>query len=333
MPISTDFNYEDKLALDKAKLISRTRINDLGAYELTIQYNNIASSMREDALEWLEANRLTITDPTLSFKTYEGVWNCVSIEYGEDRAVMRQIFKVDVGVGDLGDTATTPDYGAQSGDSSRISEGMEVDRSYFWRVTNPEDYELPSIARNGEIWTKTAGDNGDGTFDVSIQRETAQALTATSSVQAGDEETSDYPGGYVEEVDENTNDVERSFVGSGYGSEDVALATQGQIKRIDNSPLENGKFRTVVTTRTAVPQRIPPESEAGGPNYPWLEYGSDYIQDANNIIIGRNQTWDKVIADRDRTNISPAIFKINSMTVRVNDYGLFDYTIVSNTPG
>jgi len=330
MAISTDFNYQDKLALDKAKLISRTRLNDLGSYELTIQYNNITSAMREDALEWLEANRLEMTNPTFSFKTYEGIWNCIDITYGEDRSIMRQRFKVDVGVGDLGDAGATSDYGSQSGDLTRISEGMEVDRSYYWRVTNPETYTLPSTAINGQIWTKTANDNGDGTYDVIIGREVAQSLTAASSVQSGSEETSDYPGAYSEDVDENTNNVELSFVSQGGTIPD---AVQGEIKRIDNTPLENGKFRTKVTTRTATPQRVPPESEEGGPNYPWLEYGSDYIQDANNIIIGRNQSWEKFIADRDRTNVSPAIFKINSISVRVNDYGLFDYTIISNTPG
>jgi hypothetical protein len=330
MAISTEFNYADKLALDKARLISRSRLNDLGSYELVIQYNNIPSTMREDALEWLEANRLQLTNPTFSFKTYEGEWDCASITYDEARAVLRQLFKLDVGVGNLGDTDSEPDYSLQTGDLSRISDGMQMFRSYYWRVTNPEDYDLPNPDREGEIWTKTANDNGDGTYDVIVSKEVAQNQTASSYVQAGESKNDTYPGAYREVVDISTNNTEQAFVSDGGTIPDAFV---GQIKRIENVPLENGKFRTTLTTRTAVAQRIPPESEAGGPNYPWLEYGSDYIFDANNIIIGRNQPWSKVIEDRDRTNTGPAIFKINSMTVRVNDYGLFDYTIISNTPG
>lgn len=183
MALNPDFNYQDKLALDKAKLISRTRINNLGSYELVIQYSMITSAMREDALEWLAANRLSVTDPTVSFKTYEGEWNCVDISYSEDRALINQRFKIDVGVGDLGDwdgDPPEPTWSSQAGDLSRISDGMEIQRAYYWRVTNPENYNLPESSQEGEIWTKTANDNGDGTYDVIVGREVAQNQTAVS---------------------------------------------------------------------------------------------------------------------------------------------------------
>jgi len=259
MAINPDFNYQDKLALDKAKLVARSRINALGAYELTIQYNNIPSAMREDCIEWLEANRLEVTDPTVSFKTYEGTWNCLSIGYNEDSSILRQIFKVDVGVGDLGDwdgTPPEPTWGSQAGDLSRISDGTELERSYYWRVTSPENYEIPPTAQTGEIWTKTANDNGDGTYDVTISKEVAVNQVATSAVNSGGTD-----GGYVETSEVNTNDSEQSFVADG-GS--VADAVAGETKRIENTPLENGKFRTTVTTRTAKSIEATSRSEAAG---------------------------------------------------------------------
>lgn len=401
MPIDSGINYADMLSLDKAKLRGRIRLNFLGSQELSLDYTGVANSSKEEAIEWLEANRLELTDPKFGFRTYEGIWKCVSITYVDERSVIRQQFKIDSQVGDLGDADEQPDYSLQAGDLSRISNGVEVERAYYWRVTDPTAIDLPSSEREGEIWTKTANDNGDGTYDVIVSKEVAKNLDATSVSQAG----SDSNGGYTETTIVNTNDSEQSFVSDGgtvadpvdgeikrientplengkfrttiltrtYNNQDANSAVQagggefdnypgayteesevsinnseqafvsdggsvsdavtGQIKRIDNVPLENGKFRTTVTTRIAVPQRMPPESAAGTGDYPWLEYGSDYIQDANNIIVGRNRTWSEFITDRDRTNVSPAIFKINSISCRVNDYGLFDYTITSNTPG
>jgi hypothetical protein len=328
--MASEFDFGISLDLDRAKLVSNTRENDLGASELVLDYRIQNSGAKQEAREWLEANRLQMLDPTFSFKTYTGTWNCITIEFTEDAHIIRQTFKIDVSVGDLGDVGQEPDYGLQVGDLVRISDGMEMFRAYYWKVSNPEDIDLPPADIVGEIWTKTANDNGDGTFDVVVSKEVAQSQTANNEAKAGDDDGNDFPGAYDETTLVNTNDSQQRFVSAG-GS--VPNATTGQIKRIENAPLENGKFRTTITLRQAIPQRIPPDSEAGGPNYPWLEYGSDFIQDANNIIIGRNQTWANFIADRDRTNISPAIFKINSISVRVNDYGLFDYTIISNTPG
>jgi hypothetical protein len=77
MAISTDFNYDDLLSLEKAVLVSRERVNALGSQELAIDYNNIPSTTKEECLEYLEANRLEITNPEVSFKTYEGTWSCI----------------------------------------------------------------------------------------------------------------------------------------------------------------------------------------------------------------------------------------------------------------
>jgi hypothetical protein len=255
-----------------------------------------------------------------------------SISYNEELKKISQTFKIDNSSTDwnLGDIGDESNYEFQVGDLSRMASGLEIYRAYYWRVADPTIYVLPPIARVGEIWTKTANDNGDGTYDVIVAKEVAQDLDATAGVQAGPDRFDDYPGEYTETTDISTNDVEQDFVSN---SGDIPDAVVGEIKTINNVPLENGKFRTTITTRTAIPQRVPPLSEEGGPNYPWLEYGSDYITDANNIIVGKNQTWDNFLADRDRTNVSPAIFKINSISVRPNAFGLFDYTIISNTPG
>ena len=182
MAISTDFNYDDLLSLERAKLVGRERQNFLGTKELVLDYHLQTSGAKEDCVEWLSTNRLSLTDPEFSFKTYEGVWTCISISYNEDAKVIRQTFKIDSSIGDLGDGV---DFGSQSGDQSRISIGMEMERAYYWRISDPESIELPSSPIVGEIWTKTANDNGDGTYDVTVQKEVAQNLTAYSAVQAG----------------------------------------------------------------------------------------------------------------------------------------------------
>ena len=393
MAIDSSFDYANLLSLNKAKLKNRLRLNYLGSKELVFEYNKISNSIKEDAIEWLEANRLSLTDPKFGFRTYEGTWYCIDINYIDERSVISQRFKIDSSMGNLDGSSGTM---TGTGDLASISAGTEVERAYYWRVVDPESVELPSSSPDGTVYAKTAVDNGDGTYDVTITKEVSNNLTstskvisdgfeetteistnnseqsfvsdggsitdpvdgeiktiqnvpldngkfrttvttretnnleATSSVQAGDDSTADNPGGYRETIDVNTSSTELSFVSDG-GT--VADATVGEIKRIDNVPLDNGEFRTTVTTRTAIAQRIPPDFEAGGPDYPWIEYGSDYIQDANAIIIGRNRTWDQFKTDRDRTQTSPAVFKINSISARVNDYGLYDYTIISNYPG
>jgi hypothetical protein len=301
---------------------------------MILRYNGISSAMREDAVEYLEATEgygiaSAMTSPTFGFKTYEGDWFCVDIEYNEDKQFILQRFKIDSSVGDLDGSSGSM---TGTGDGSRISSGVDIERAYYWKITNPESVELPTTAPNGEIYTKTANDNGDGTFDVIITKEVATNLTATSSTMAGPPLFGGgvSPGAYTETTDVSTNNIELEF---GINAEDIPDAVIGEIKSINNVALENGMFRTTVTTRTAIAQRVPPESQSGGGDYPWLEYGSDFIQDANNIIVGRNQPWDQVIRDRDRTNIAPALLKINSMSVHMNDYGLFDYTIISNSPG
>jgi hypothetical protein len=331
MSASTDFNYDDILSLEKAKLVNRVRLNFLGSQEMVIDYNGVSSAMREEATEWLEENSRGIdnplVNPSFGFKTYTGSWNCIDITYNEDKKVIRQRFKIDSSLGDLDGSGGSM---TGSGDLGKVSAGETIERAYYWRVVDPDSVELPPTAPNGTIYTKSAQDNGDGTYDVVITKQVAINLSATSSIQSGGEAYDTYPGAYTEYIETSTSNTEQAFVTDG-GT--IPNAVVGQIKRVDNVPLEDGTFRTTITTREAIAQRIPPDSAAGGPNYPWFEYGSDYIQDANNIIVGRNQPWWKVVEDRDRTNVSPALFKINSMSVRVNDYGLFDYSIISNTPG
>jgi hypothetical protein len=416
MAINPDFDYDKILALTQAKLVERTRLNSLGSYEITINYNQINSGTKEDCLEWLEANRLSITDPTVSFKTYEGTWNCTTIAYNEDRNIIQQKFKIDSQVGDLGDIGDEPDYSLQAGDLSRISAGMNVQKAYYWRVVSPDGIELPpSPGIEGEIWTKTSNDNGDGTYDVTVQREEAQNLEATGEVQYGGSnvfstsiivsgagipavngsyvltgtfdgkdywtqgiyflywntlvapdswvigtglvsgstyytaagDTSSPPatgwittisgtvpapitgsgattgGPYNQTTDVDTNDDEKVF------GVNVTDATDGQIITVSNTPLENGRFRTEVTTRDAKPMRVPAQEGT------FFEYSSDgWAFPSKSFITGRNRSFAEFTVDANL--LSSNIYylnRINNISMRVNDFGLYDYTITSNEPG
>jgi hypothetical protein len=321
MPVNSDFNFDDILSLDKAKLVNRVRLNFLGSQEMVLRYNNVGSAMREDAVEYLEQTAGygvagAMISPTFGFKTYEGSWFSIDITYNEDKQFITQRFKKDKGLEDV--------------TAQKTKNGVTALRSYFWKVVDPDSVvitaAIPEPVPAGDVYSKNVADNGDGTYDVTIIKETIADLQASSEVQAGLGEGTGFPGGYREESDVSTSTSQLAF-----GA--VPDAGIGEIKSIDNVPLENGKFRVTITTRTATPQRVPPDSQEGGPDWPWLEYGSDYLTSGNSIIVGRNRTWDEFLTDRDRTKVSPAIFKINSISVRVNDYGLYDYTITSNAPG
>jgi len=296
MAISTDYDYDDILSLDKAKLSLRSRLNFLGSKELTLNYNGVASAAREDAVEWLEANRLSITDPNFGYKTYEGTWFCVDISFNEDRSILSQRFKID---------SSFEDTTAQ-----KTASGVTAERSYFWRVTDPDNADIlakiPTNVPSGDIYTKTAVDNGDGTYDVTITKETIANLTADSAVQSDS---------YTESTEVNTNSTEQSFVADG-GS--VPDAVVGEIKRIDNVPLENGNFRTTVTTQTAIAQRIP----ATG----FITFPGDYSAVGGTLIVAKNKTKADLDTDTALINPSPWVYVL-SVSARVNDYGLIDYTI------
>ena len=125
---STDFNYTDLLSLDKAKLVNWTRLNFLGSKELVLDYNGINSGSRKECSNWLEDNRLSLTDPKFGFKTYTGIWKCVEIGFNEDKSVIRQRFKVD---------------SALTSDVAQHRAGDETLKTYYWRVVNPDDYNTP----------------------------------------------------------------------------------------------------------------------------------------------------------------------------------------------
>ena len=302
MAISTDFDYAVLLSLERAELGGRTRENYLGSKELIIQYKLQTSGAKEDAVEWLEANRLTVTNPKISNKTFEGTWNCVTISYNEQRHVIQQTFKIDSQVGNLGDVDDESDHTLQTSELAQISDGEEIYKSYYWRVVDPEAIELPDTAISGEIWTKSSVDNGDGTYDVTVSKQVAQNLTADSYVQASS---------YTEDISVSTNNSELDWVSNG-GT--IADATVGEIKKIENIPLENGKYRTTVTTRTAVAQSHS------------FVYPNDYSADGGLMYIGVNRTSAQLAADIAAANPSPWSYVL-SVSVRINDYGLYDYTI------
>lgn len=295
MAYDTSFDYDRLLRLDQAKLVGRTRINGLGSYELTLNYNKITSATKEDCLEYLEAERLEITDPTFSNKTYEGVWKCVSIAYDENKSIIQQIFKIDSSVGDLGDwdgELPVPDWSAQSGDISRISTGMEVQKAYYWKITNPTDINLPPDPIAGEIWSKTANDNGDGTYDVVVSREIAtDDLTSVSYFKTGLFTETTTTAINVDAVPEPTQ-------------------TTGSTVRVTNSPLENGKYKTETTTRVAIKQVIV------------KTYKNDYLAPAQypSITVFKNHTESELDSLLNAMNV---IF-INSVSMTINEYNLYD---------
>ena len=130
MAISTDFNYDDLLSLDKAKLVNRTRLNFLGSQELILDYNGVTSVAREECTQYLEANRLSLTDPHFGFKTYEGTWFCIDINYDENKKFIRQRFKID--------SALTNEA------TKRTSAGTLAEKSYYWKIVDPDSIELPA---------------------------------------------------------------------------------------------------------------------------------------------------------------------------------------------
>jgi hypothetical protein len=342
MPINSDFNFDDKLSLDNAKLMNRVRLNFLGSQELILRYNGISSAMREDAVEYLEATAergvaSAMPSPTFGFKTYEGDWFCIDIEYNEDSQFIQQRFKIDSQIGDLGDVTETPDYGDQAGDVVRISDGMTLERSYYWRVVNPEGVDLPT-ARTGEIWTKTSNDNGDGTYDVIISKEVEQDLTARSSVQAGPingQTINDITigtctafGAYREEIEEHTNSLPYVFSADYLGDPTIEIeepdAVLGRIKRINNTPRENGLYNVSIITRIAIPQRMPPLNSTQNS----LTWDSDYStgRGGGRIVIGINQSWETLYNELDAIQGGMNEYVV-SCSPRINDYGLLDYTI------
>jgi hypothetical protein len=156
MAINSDFNYDDILSLEKAKLIDRAFLNSLGSQELILDYNGIASAAREDSVEWLHANRKSIEDPHFGFKTYEGTWFCIDIKYDENNKTIRQRFKID---SSLEDEAT-----------KEAPRGTLAEKSYYWRIVDPNSIPMPTPTE-GITYTKTMSDNGDGTYDVIVSKD------------------------------------------------------------------------------------------------------------------------------------------------------------------
>jgi len=432
MAVDSSFDYDRLLSLDQAKLVGRERLNSLGSYELTLNYNKISSATKEDCLEYLEANRLSVTNPTFSNKTYEGIWKCVSIAYDENKSIIQQIFKVDSSVGDLGDwdgEGAEPTWANQEGDISHISSGMKAEKAYYWKVTNPEDVNLPTTAIAGEVWTKTANDNGDGTYDVVVSKQVAesqsgnsesqiwgegddssvtaltdilvrgatnsaanqyyyhsagtlgdrdavwtgrtdsdwtfeaaldgseelwslQSSTATEAYHVGSQLDSGtwYTGtagtqtnekyandlliqvGFNDKATETesvteTNGAEVEF---GVGVDDEPYPTSGQEKVITNVPLENGKFKTTVTTTTVNEQRIPALFGAltFSNNVSSGSSGYAYNGARGAVIIGKNATYMRVQESINDMNKYRPDYQ-NSVSVNINKYGLYDYTIRS----
>lgn len=247
----SDVNYDITLSLEKASLVARSRENNLGSNELVFDYNLANNSSKEEALNWLAANRLTITDPSFGHRTYTGVWNCIEIKYAEAGNTIRQRFKIDSSIGDLGDIGKEPDYALQTGDLATSSAGMDVFRAYYWRMVDPTAIVLPVSPdlEDGYIWKKSATDNGDGTYDVTVSKEVYKEQEGTSKKV-----------GYSE-----TEISVATINNTALTDSDITPATEGVVKSYSNTPLENGLFRTVLTTKTTVAQTGNEEVRVGTP--------------------------------------------------------------------
>ena len=300
MAVDTSFDLSQKLSLDQAKLVSRSRLNAIGSYEIVIDYRNIPSRLKEEALEWLEANRLSETDPVISQKTFDGTWRCVSIVFDEDRSIIRQEFRINASI-------TDDEY-------VKTSEGVTAERSYYWRITNPEDVSLPATVNDGEVYTKTANDNGDGTYDVVVTKQIAQNFSNEDAPSAVSSQL------YTEESIIYTSTSPLKFQSETGGT--IADANVGQIKRIDNVPLEDGNFRVTVTTRTAVQNFLYPTS--GNGVFVWdSDFSSSGPLVGGFLLLGRNHT---------ATNFGTVLDGLNgnyviSVSASINEYGLIDFTV------
>jgi hypothetical protein len=124
------------------------------------------------------------------------------------------------------------------------------------------------------------------------------------------------PPASVETTTIYTSDDEASFVADG-GT--VANPVQGEVKNISNAPLETGKFRVTITSTIVNQQRVPAliDSEV---------YASNSNKDECAVIWARNATYEQFRKD---VNIlqSQKILLQNSVSVSVNRFGLYDYTI------
>ena len=157
MALDPSIRYEDALSLEQASLTTRGRDNHLGTKELILQYNKVTNQSKEDMMEWLEQNRLTLTDPEFAFRTYEGTWHCVSIEYVEKGPFIQQRFKIDSSL--LNDVAQRTQAGTAWKD-------------YYWRIVDPRDYNIPEwtttgattpLDLDGVLWYDTHNDEGGET--------------------------------------------------------------------------------------------------------------------------------------------------------------------------
>lgn len=178
MAASTDFDYANILSLEAAKIRRRGRLNFLGSKDLVIEYPKIAPAQKEEAVEWLDDNRLTLVNPELNYKTLDGTWKCVDITYSDDSGVLRQTFKIDSKLGGYPDTA---------GNGASISLTSEAERTYLWRVVDPDSVNIPASTTAGITYDKSAVDNGDGTYDVTITKRTAQNTSVLSKITRREE--------------------------------------------------------------------------------------------------------------------------------------------------
>jgi hypothetical protein len=282
-------DFTNMLSLTRASLDKRSQLNYLGSKELTLTYNIQTAGAKELAAEWLAANRTTLVDPEFAHRTYEGTWKCVDIVYSESPAVIKQRFKID---------------SALTNDVAQRDAGGDTLRSYYWKIVDPTAYNVPTSSDDGDTWTKSVTDNGDGTYDVTISQRTdvAGALTSDSWVKTAL---------YSEETEITLNDV--AIV--------EPTAAIGTTVRVQNTPLDNGLYRTETTTRTAIAQRTPPTGE--------LEWIND--SDESNLcylVTARNQPYATFIID---ANAAQTNAVTNTYSVDINEFGLYDYTLRGRT--
>ena len=148
-----------------------------------------------------------------------------------------------------------------------------------------------TLASVGEAWTKSATDNGDGTYDVTITNQMSSEYSGNSASENKF---------WTETTVVTLNDTEQS----------QPLWTVGIVVNVSNVPLENGLFRTTVSTRTAK------QNITNG----W-SFANDFGNSTINIL--RNCTYDHV---ETLLNALGVAF-VNSPSLNMNEFGLFDGVI------
>jgi len=101
----------------------------------------------------------------------------------------------------------------------------------------------------------------------------------------------------------------------------VADPVAGEEVTISNSPLDNGRFSSRVTKRTVTRQRVPALFDS-------MIFASNGNEDENAFIASSNATFEDLQKDLNYLELQKTDL-MNSVSISINKFGLYDYTIRS----